>query len=540
MAEGKSKTGVVKKRASKREKKDWIAAYIFIAPVTLGLLVFYIWPFIQNIWFSFNEVSKFNVATFCGLANYQKLFHDGEVLKTFGNTLKYVVVTVPVGLFLSILIATLLNSKIKGTSIYRTLYFLPSVTMAAAVAMVWKWIYNEKMGILNSVIRALGGKGIGWLTDPKIALYSVMIVGLWMSVGYNMIILLAGMQGISKSYYEAAQIDGAGPIQLFFKVTIPLLTPTIFFVMITSIISGFQVFDVIYMMIGKTNPAYANTQTVVMLFYRQAFDYGYKGYAAAISILIFAVIMLVTVILTSFKTVGEAMQIPPTIFPKKFLTDAYSSIVTALPFGRVYLNTIISTVVTTVVQVLFCSMAAYAFARIEFPFKNAIFVLVLSVLMVPGQIFLIPQYRIVQSLGLLDTIPALFLPNLFSAFGTFLLRQFFMSLPKELEEAALLDGCNRFQIFGRIMLPLTKAGIVSLVIFTAKFAWNDFMWPLIVNTSMDKMTLGPALSTLQGQYTTKYPMQMAGAVMAVIPIIVLFFVFQKQFIEGVAQSGIKG
>lgn len=245
-------------------------------------------------------------------------------------------------------------------------------------------------------------------------------------------------------------------------------------------------------------------------------------------------------VLTSFKTVGEAMQIPPTFFPKQFLVDAYGQIVTALPFARVYLNTIISTVVTTVVQVMFCSMAAYAFARIEFPFKNAIFVLLLSVLMVPGQIFLIPQYQIIQKLGLLDTIPALFLPNLFSAFGTFLLRQFFMSLPKELEEAALLDGCNRYQIFWKIMLPLTKPGIVSLVIFTAKFAWNDFMWPLIVNTSPKMMTLGPALSTLQGQYTTKYPMQMAGAVMAVIPIIVLFFIFQKQFIEGVAQSGIKG
>ena len=245
-------------------------------------------------------------------------------------------------------------------------------------------------------------------------------------------------------------------------------------------------------------------------------------------------------VLTSFKTVGEAMQIPPTFFPKKFLTEAYTQIITALPFARVYLNTIISTVVTTVIQVLFCSMAGYAFARIEFPFKNAIFVLLLSVLMVPGQIFLIPQYQIIQKLGLLDTIPALFLPNLFSAFGTFLLRQFFMSLPKELEEAALLDGCNRYQIFWKIMLPLTKPGIVSLVIFTAKFAWNDFMWPLIVNTSPKMMTLGPALSTLQGQYTTKYPMQMAGAVMAVIPIIVLFFIFQKQFIEGVAQSGIKG
>ena len=230
------------------------------------------------------------------MQNYQDMIHDKEVWATFGNTLKYVVCTVPVGLFLSIFIAALLNSKIKGTSIYRTLYFLPSVTMAAAVAMVWKWIYNEKMGILNSVIRGLGGKGHGWLTDPKIALYMVMIVGLWMTVGYNMIILLAGMQGISQSYYEAAALDGAGTVQQFFKITIPMLTPTIFFVMITSIISGFQVFDVIYMMIGKTNPAYESTQTVVMLFYRQAFDYGYKGYAAAISILIFAVIMLVTVV----------------------------------------------------------------------------------------------------------------------------------------------------------------------------------------------------------------------------------------------------
>ena len=245
-------------------------------------------------------------------------------------------------------------------------------------------------------------------------------------------------------------------------------------------------------------------------------------------------------VLTSFKATGEAMQIPPTIFPKQFLIDAYTQIISSLPFGQVYLNTFISTVVTTIAQLIFCAMAGYAFARIDFPFKNVIFIILLSVLMVPGQIFLIPQYLIVQKMNLLDSIPALFIPNLFSAFGTFLLRQFFMSLPKELEEAALLDGCNRFQIFGKIMLPLVKPGLVSLAIFTAKFAWNDFMWPLIVNTSTKKLTLGPALSTLQGQYITQYPMQMAGAVMAVIPIIVLFFIFQKQFIEGVAQSGIKG
>lgn len=259
---------------------------------------------------------------------------------------------------------------------------------------------------------------------------------------------------------------------------------------------------------------------------------------AGVAVVVFPFLWM---ILTSFKTSGEAMKIPPTIFPEKIVTTAYHTIVSsAIPFGTVYMNTIISTVVTTIVQIAFCSMAGYAFGRIDFPFKNAIFVLILSVLMVPGQIFLIPQYQIIQKMGLLDTIPALFMPNLFSAFGTFLLRQFFMSLPKELEEAAIVDGCGRFRIFGQIMLPLVKPGIVALAIFTIKFAWNDFMWPLIVNTSMEKMTLGPALSTLQGQYTTEYPMQMAGAVLAVVPLIVIFFLFQKQFIEGVAQSGIKG
>lgn len=298
----KQQTMVIKKKkATARQKKDWFAGYVFIAPVTLGLLVFYIWPFIQNFWFSFNDVNKFNVTHFIGLDNYKQLIGDAEVWTTFGNTLKYVVFTVPIGLFLSICIAALLNAKIRGTSIYRTLYFLPSVTMAAAVAMVWKWVFNEKMGILNSIIAGLGGERIGWLTNPKTALFIVMLVGLWMSVGYNMIILLAGMQGIPKTYYEAASIDGAGGLAQFFKITIPLLTPSIFFVMITSIISGFQVFDVVYMMVLKSNPAYESTQTVVMLFYRQAFDYGYKGYAAAISILIFIAIMIVTI----FQLIGQ-------------------------------------------------------------------------------------------------------------------------------------------------------------------------------------------------------------------------------------------
>ncbi len=253
-----------------------------------------------------------------------------------------------------------------------------------------------------------------------------------------------------------------------------------------------------------------------------------------------ALFPFIWMILTSFKGAAEAMRIPPTIFPETLRFENYTSITEKIPFFKIYGNTILSTTVTVMAQLVLCSMAAYAFARIEFPGRDMIFVLLLAVLMVPSTFFILPQYRIITKAGLLNSIPALFLPNLFSAMGTFLLRQFFMSLPRELEDAAIIDGCNRGQIFVKIMLPLVKPGLITLGILTFRFAWNDLMWPLIVNTSTDKMTLSAALSYLQGQYVTDTPGVMAGALMSVIPIIVLFAIFQKQFIEGVAHTGIKG
>lgn len=262
-------------------------------------------------------------------------------------------------------------------------------------------------------------------------------------------------------------------------------------------------------------------------------------YAVLIFGALFALFPFLWMILTSFKSSGEAMRIPPTIFPEQIRISNYTSITDKLPFVKIYGNTITSATVTVLAQLTMCSMAAYAFARIDFPGRDGIFVLLLAVLMVPGTFFILPQYRIITKLGLLNTIPALFLPNLFSAMGTFLLRQFFISLPQELEDAAIIDGCSHGGIFARIMLPLVKPGLVSLGILTFKFAWNDLMWPLIVNTSTDKMTLSAALSYLQGQYVTDFPGVMAGAIMSVLPIIVLFAIFQKQFIEGVAHTGIK-
>ncbi|MGL4644536.1 MAG: carbohydrate ABC transporter permease [Vagococcus fluvialis] len=247
----------------------------------------------------------------------------------------------------------------------------------------------------------------------------------------------------------------------------------------------------------------------------------------------------VWMVLTALKTNPEAVAIPPTFFAENPQWSNFTKIFTELNFGQFYLNTFISTIVITVGQVFFCSMAAYAFARLEFPFKNALFILLLSVLMVPGQVFLIPQYLIVQKLGLLDSIPALFLPGLFSAFGTFLLRQFFMSIPEEIEEAAIIDGCSRVKIFFTIILPLSKSALISLSIFSLLYGWNSLLWPLIINTSTEKMTLSAGLASLSGQHSTNYPLMMAGSFLAVIPLIILFLIFQKQFIEGIALSGSK-
>lgn len=249
------------------------------------------------------------------------------------------------------------------------------------------------------------------------------------------------------------------------------------------------------------------------------------------------VIPFIWMLLTSLKTYAESVHIPPKIFPKDFQWENYKEVFELLPFFKFMFNTIIVTVARTIGQLFLCSLAAYAFARIRFPGRNILFVLVLSVLMVPSQVFLLPQYMIMVKLNWLNTLQAVIVPGLFSAFGTFLLRQFFMGLPKELEEAARLDGCNHFQIYWKIMLPLAKPGLIALGIFTALWSWNELMWPLIVNSSSEKMTLSVGLSSLQGQYLTNYPILMAGSFLAILPMLLLFMFLQKRFIEGIAITG---
>ncbi len=254
-----------------------------------------------------------------------------------------------------------------------------------------------------------------------------------------------------------------------------------------------------------------------------------------------AVIMLfpfLWMVLTSLKTVTESTSMNPYVyFPKVLQWENYKTVWMNNNFIRLYFNTFAMMLLRVLCAVLFSAMAAYAFARLNFPGKNFLFGIVLFQMMVPVQIFVIPQYLMVDFLKLRNTVFALVFPGLVSAFGTFLLRQFFMGLPKELEESARLDGCNIWKTFWKIMLPLTKSGLVALAIFTALFAFKDLMWPLIVNNQADSATLSSALSKIQSAYSVKYPELMAASVLAIWPMLLLYIIFQKQFIEGIATSG---
>ena len=246
----------------------------------------------------------------------------------------------------------------------------------------------------------------------------------------------------------------------------------------------------------------------------------------------------VWMVLTSFKTVTEATQVNPfVIFPKVWRTDAFKSVMNNMNFILLYKNTLLMIVFRVLCAVVTATTAGYAFARLNFKGKNFAFSLVLFQMMVPSQIFLIPQYLMISKINMLDTMFALVFPGLVTAFGTFLLKQAFMSLPRDLEEAARLDGCNIGQTFLFVMLPLAKSSMVALGIFTALFAYKDLMWPMIVNKDKTLMVLSSALAQMQGQYVTKFPELMAASLIACVPMIVIFLIFQKQFIQGIATSG---
>jgi multiple sugar transport system permease protein len=259
-------------------------------------------------------------------------------------------------------------------------------------------------------------------------------------------------------------------------------------------------------------------------------------------LLIGAIIMFLPywfMLVVSLETIEEASSVPPHLFPLNPIINNYKEIFVKLDFGRYFLNSLFVTLALVFSQIFLCSLAGYAFARLYFPFKNAIFLIFLSVIMLPGIVLLIPRYIILKNLGLVNTLTGVILLEIFSEFGIFLYRQHFLSLPIEMEEAAIVDGASIWRILWNIMMPLSKPITLSFGLLVFIYAWNLFLWPLIVITSPEKRTLPIAIALLQGQYFSNWGVIMAGGVIASIPPIILFLFTQKSFIEGIAFSGLK-
>ena len=283
-----------KKKRSPAQKNEARWAYAFVAPTILGLIILNFYPVINTVYQSFCKTGDFGRGnTFVGFANYAKALAASETWQSIWNTIKYALIEVPFGVVIALVLAVFLNKKLKGTSVFRTIFFLPMVCAPAAVAMVWKWLYNQQFGLLNNVFHT----NVAWISNPHLAWVSIGVIGVWSIIGYNMVLFISGLQEIPGDYYEAASIDGATGIRQFFSITVPLLSPTTFFIVQTRVIGALTVFDLMFMVMDKTNVALQNTQSIVYLFYTYAFTNGNKGYGATLVVILVLFIMLVTVIM---------------------------------------------------------------------------------------------------------------------------------------------------------------------------------------------------------------------------------------------------
>ncbi|RAI11870.1 MAG: sugar ABC transporter permease [Candidatus Melainabacteria bacterium] len=272
-----------------------MSALIFLLPALLGTLIFIVIPVICSFGLSFVQWDLLNPIKFVGFENYREIFHDGLFYKILGNTIVFALSTSFFGVIIPLILASILNTKIRGSEFFKGAYFLPFITPMVVVGVVWAWIFDPNIGLLNQMLHL----HLNWLYDSKLAMPALIVVSVWKLIGYNMIIFLSSLSAISQSLFEAAKIDGANSFQIFKNVTIPMLSPTIFFVVIITAISSFQVFDLIYLM--TQGGPFDSTNVLVYAIYKNAFEYFNVGKASAIAYVLFVIILVLTLIQWSLR-----------------------------------------------------------------------------------------------------------------------------------------------------------------------------------------------------------------------------------------------
>jgi ABC-type sugar transport system permease subunit len=524
---------------------------------------------------------------FVGLKNYARLFSDPLFYTALKNTVTYTAIIVPLMALVGLGLALLLNQPLRGRVVTRTAVFASYVVMVSVVGIVWRWVLDPTgAGIVNYYLGTLGQDPLPWLAAPETSMLSIIIATIWWTAGYNMILYLAGLQDIPVAVREAARIDGADAWQEFRHVTLPMLKPVTFFVAVMSIAKSFQVFGQVYVMTqgGPSN----STLTIVNYLYVVGFTWFEMGYAAAIAYALFALLLVITVIQfrmvsreggggfvrtellvrmglyvlmglvlilwvaplfwmlsTSLKPEGQILSLIPRWIPKTLTLENYRDVLDKFRLVRWGVNSTVVAAGATILGLVISIPAAYAFAKMRFRGQQWIFLLILSTILVPVHITIVPLFLGLAKLRLTDTYFSLIMPTVANGFGVFLLRQFFQGIPKELEEAAVIDGASRLGILLRVVLPISRPPIMAVAIFLFIQSWNDFMWPLIVTNTDATRTLPVGLAsalsgTVSGGAIAYYGMSMAGSVLATLPALFIFVLLQRYFVQGIALTGLKG
>ena len=570
-----------------RSRPAGLAPWLFLAPYLLIFLAFFLLPALWSALLSLSDWKIVGTPRFVGLRNYIRLWNDPLFCTSLKNTLLYTVIIVPLMALVGLGLALLLNKPLRGRMVTRTAVFGAYVVMVSVVGIVWRWVLDPTgAGIVNYYLGRLGLPPLAWLAAPETAMLSIIIATMWWTAGYNMVLYLAGLQDIPLAMREAARIDGANGWQEFWNVTLPMLKPVTFFVVVMSIAKSFQVFGQVYVMTqgGPSN----STLTIVNYLYVVGFTWFEMGYAAAIAYALFILLLVLTIVQfrmvsresgggfvqaqflvrlglygmmglvlllwvgplfwmlsTSLKPEGQILSLVPRWIPRVFTLENYRDVLVKFPLVRWGVNSLVVATGSTSLGLLVSVPAAYAFAKMRFRGQQWIFLLILSTILVPVHITIVPLFLGLAKLKLTDTYFSLIMPTVANGFGVFLLRQFFQGIPQELEEAAIIDGAGRLGVLVRVVLPLSRPPLVAVAIFLFIQSWNDFMWPLIVTNSDATRTLPVGLAsslagTVSGGAIAYYGMSMAGSVLATLPAMVIFVFLQRYFVQGIALTGLKG
>jgi multiple sugar transport system permease protein len=286
-------------KTGSRRRSDWPSALFFLSPTLIIFGIFVLFPVFFSFFLSFHKWNMFSSgATFIGLENYRQIIENPEFWSVLKNTAVYTIGTVPLNMILSLIVAFYLNKKLAGKKFLRTMFFAPVIMSSVAAAVIWRWVYEPNFGLLNTILGWFGVPAINWLNEPTAAMFALIVMGVWKTFGVNMVLFSAGLQGIPGHYYEAAEIDGAGRLSKFWYITIPLLSPTTFFVLVMSIIGSFQVFDTVYVL--TSGGPLGTTKVLVFYLYEHAFKFFEMGYASAVAYLMFAIVFTLTMLQTRY------------------------------------------------------------------------------------------------------------------------------------------------------------------------------------------------------------------------------------------------